>query len=342
MISTRLIATAAAALIGSAPAALAETPTLTISVYGIAQDQYKKDLYDPFEKTCGCKLVVETGNSSERLAKLQANKASPVIDVAAIADFNALEAAKKDLLEPIDASKLSNYDQLYDFAKDPLGDKMAIGYTFYSTSIVYRSDKVKIDSWKDLFKPELAGRIALPNITTTQGPLALYMIDKAEGGNTPDLKAGIDAIAKNKANVVTFYERGSQIPQLFEQEEILAAVVGRFGWANLLKIDMPIKWATPKEGQTGGMNVLTLVKGTKHKDLALKFIDYWLSKEVQTKLANDLVDSPANKTVEVDAKTAEALTYGKETADSLKFIPPATVLENRDAWVAGWNAKVAQ
>jgi putative spermidine/putrescine transport system substrate-binding protein len=341
MISTRMAAGAALAVLIASPA-FAETPTLTISVYGIAQDAYRKDLYDPFEATCGCKLVVETGNSSERLAKLEANKASPVIDVAAIADFNALEAAKKDLIQPIDVSKLSNHGALYDLAQDPLGGHLAIGYTFYSTSIVYRSDKVSIASWKDLFKPELAGRIALPNITTTQGPLAIYMIDKAEGGTTPDLKAGIDAIAAHREDVVTFYERGSQIPQLFEQEEILAAVVGRFGWANIKKLDLPIQWATPSEGQTGGMNVLTLVKGTRNEALALKFIDYWLSQEVQTRLALDLVDSPANKSVEVPAETAEALTYGAETAASLSFIKPAAMLENREAWVAGWNAKVAQ
>lgn len=342
MRTTRLAASAALALLGAAAPALAETPTLTISVYGIAQDAYKKDLYDPFEAICGCTLVVETGNSSERLAKLEANKAAPVIDVAAIADFNALEAVRKDLVQPIDVAKLANYGALYDIAQDPLGGHMAVGYTFYSTSIVYRSDKVTITSWKDLFKPELAGRIALPNITTTQGPSAIYMIDKAEGGTTPDLKAGIDAIAANRDNVVTFYERGSQIPQLFEQEEILAAVVGRFGWANIRKLDLPIKWATPSEGQTGGMNVLTLVKGTKNEALALQFIDYWLSKDVQTRLAADLVDSPANKTVEVPAETAESLTYGAETAASLHFIAPADMLEHREAWVAGWNAKVTQ
>ncbi|WP_225769014.1 polyamine ABC transporter substrate-binding protein [Inquilinus sp. Marseille-Q2685] len=341
MISIRMAAGATLALLGSS-AALAETPTLTISVYGVAQDAYRKDLYDPFEAICGCKLVVETGNSSERLAKLEANKASPVIDVAAIADFNALEAARKDLIQPIDVSKLSNYGALYDFAQDPIGGHLAVGYTFYSTSIVYRSDKVSISSWKDLFKPELAGRIALPNITTTQGPLAIYMIDKAEGGTTPDLKAGIDAVAAHREDVVTFYERGSQIPQLFEQEEILAAVVGRFGWANIKKLDLPIQWATPSEGQTGGMNVLTLVKGSRNEELALKFIDYWLSKEVQTRLAMDLVDSPANRTVEVPPETAEALTYGAETAASLSFIKPVAMLENREAWVAGWNAKVAQ
>ena len=42
---------------------------LTISVYSFAQDAFKELVYDPFEAICDCELVVETGNSVERMAK---------------------------------------------------------------------------------------------------------------------------------------------------------------------------------------------------------------------------------------------------------------------------------
>ncbi len=45
---------------------------LTISVYSFAQDAYKEALYDPFEAICDCELVIETGNSVERMAKIEA------------------------------------------------------------------------------------------------------------------------------------------------------------------------------------------------------------------------------------------------------------------------------
>ena len=62
---------------------------------------------------------------------------------------------------------------------------MSVGYTFYATSIVYRTDKMKIDSWADLLSPKLAGRVAFPNITTNQGPPALYMLGSALGKDSP-------------------------------------------------------------------------------------------------------------------------------------------------------------
>ena len=334
---------ASAALLALSPlAAKAEDKTLTISVYAFAQDDFKTIVYDPFEAKCGCKLVVETGNSVERLAKMEANKASPVIDMAVVSMADALSAARKDLIDKVDTAKLSNFGKLYDLAKDPNGDRMSVGYTFYATSIAYRSDKMKIESWADLLKPEYVGHVAFPNVTTNQGPPALYMLGQALGSNSPDLKAPMEALGGKKDEIVTFYEKSSQLVQLMQQEEIWAAPIGRFSWAGFTKLDVPVAWATPKEGQTGGMNVMVVTKGSKNRDLALQFMDFWLSTEIQTKLAEKLVDSPANKEVKLSEEAANNLTYGEETAKSLKLIPSAAALDNRAAWLKEWNEKVGQ
>jgi len=332
----------AALLVLSPLAAKAEEKTLTISVYAFAQDDFKTIVHAPFEAKCGCKLVVETGNSVERLAKMEANKANPVIDMAVVSMADALAATRKDLIDKVDTSKLSNFGKLYDLAKDPNGDGMSVGYTFYATSIAYRSDKMKIESWADLLKPEYVGHVAFPNVTTNQGPPALYMLGQALGNDSPDLKAPIEALGEKKDEVVTFYEKSSQLVQLMQQEEIWAAPIGRFSWAGFTKLDVPVAWATPKEGQTGGMNVMVVTKGSKNRDLALQFMDFWLSTEIQTKLAEKLVDSPANKEVKLSEEAANNLTYGEETAKSLKLIPSAAALDNRAAWLKEWNEKVGQ
>ncbi|QPB18956.1 ABC transporter substrate-binding protein [Rhizobium sp. 007] len=322
--------------------AVAQDRTLTISVYAFAQDDFKTLVYDPFEKQCGCKLVVETGNSVERLAKMEANKANPVVDMAVVSMADALSASRKGLVEKIDPSKLTNFGKLYDLAKDPNGDGMSVGYTFYATSIAYRSDKMKIESWADLLKPEYVGHVAFPNVTTNQGPPALYMLGLALGKDTPDLNGPIEAVGEKKDDIVTFYEKSSQLIQLMQQEEIWAAPIGRFSWAGFTKLDLPVAWATPKEGQTGGMNVMVVTKGSKNQDLALQFMDFWLSTDIQTKLAEKLIDSPANKDVKVSEAAANNLTYGEDTAKSLKLIPSAAALDNRDAWLKEWNDKVGQ
>ncbi len=340
MTAFRLLALGLLSLIVGA--ASAQERTLVLSAFGVSQDLLRKNLYAPFEAQCTCKIVVNVGNSADRLAKLEARKANPEVDVAVLSDFNALEAALKDLIEPLDIGKLKNYSKLHERARNPIGNHMGVGYTWFATSIIYRADKVKINSWADLWQPALKNRVALPNITTTQGPPMLMMVDKAFGGSTPDFAIGIQKLGELKPNVVTFYERAAQVVQLFQQDEVHAAVVGRFNWPLIKKLNMPIAWATPREGQTGGINVLVVPKGARNRELAHAFIDFWLSTEVQTKLALDLVDSPVNAEVKLPAEVADILTYGVDTAKHLNLIAPTQMLLRRKAWVDAWNAKVAR
>jgi len=334
------IATAGAVAIAFAGSAFAADKTLTISVYSFSQDEFKELVYTPFEAICDCTIVVETGNSIERMAKIEANKDNPVIDMAVLSTHDALGAARKGLLQPVDVSALSNYGKLYDIAKDPLGDNMGVGYTFYATSIVYRTDKVTITSWADLLSPELAGNVALPDLTTNQGPPTLHMLGKAMGDTAADLTKPIEAVGAAADDIVTFYVRSSQLAQLMQQEEIWAAPVGRFAWGRFKDNGLPMAWAEPEEGQTGGMNVMVMTANNGNEELALQFMDFWLSTEVQGKLANALIDSPANSEVEVSDEVAANLTYGADTVATLDLLSPATILDNRDNWLDQWNTKV--
>jgi putative spermidine/putrescine transport system substrate-binding protein len=325
-----------------ATSAFAQDKTLTISVYSFAQDEYKEILYDPFEEICDCTLVVETGNSVERMAKIEANASNPVIDMAVIASQDALELARKDLLAQLDVSKLANLSKLYSAAQDPIGDNFAVGYTFYASSIVYRSDLIKVNSWADLLDEKLAGNVALPNITGTQGPLTLMMLDKSAGNDGSDLTGVISEVGKHADDIVTFYSRSSELTQLMNQEEVIAAPVGRFAWSAFKDSPLPFAWAEPAEGQAGGMNVMVMTKGNGNEDLAYQFMDYWLSTEVQTKVAEALVDSPANAEVVVSDEIADNLTYGADLINSLNLLSPAEIIDNREAWVEQWNTEVIQ
>lgn len=323
-----------------ATSAFAQDKTLTISVYSFAQDAYKEALYDPFEAICGCELVIETGNSVERMAKIEANANDPVIDMAVISSHDALSLARKGLLAPLDLSKIPNQAKLYPAAQDPIGGNMAVGYTFYASSIVYRTDLVEINSWADLLDEKLAGNVALPNITGTQGPLTLMMLGKASGSEGTDFKSVISDIGAKADDIVTFYSRSSELAQLMNQEEVIAAPVGRFAWSRFKSSPLPFAWAEPVEGQAGGMNVMLMTKGNGNEDLAYQLMDYWLSTEVQTRIANALIDSPANTEVTVSDEVADNLTFGADLINSLNILPASDIIDNREAWVEQWNTEV--
>ena len=230
--------------------AQAQTRSLVVSTYGLNGDLLKKHVYDPFKARCGCELVIESGNVAERLAKLEARRNNPVVDLIQMPDFTALEASQKGLLAPIDTAKIKNLDQIYDFGRDPLRNGQAIAYTLYSVGLVVRSDKASssITSWKDLWRPDLKGHLMLANITGNQGLATLYMADRAWGGVATDMSLGMGKLAEIKNNAVTFYTQTAQMTALFAQDEAWVAPVGRFAWLNLKKTGKPLAWVVPKEG----------------------------------------------------------------------------------------------
>jgi len=331
-----------AALAG--PAVQAETRSLVLSTYGLNNDLFKKHVYDPFKARCGCEIVLETGNASDRLAKLEARRNNPNVDVVQITDFLALDASNKGLLQAIDYTKLKNLDQVYDFGRDPLRNQQAVAYTVYSVGLVVRTDKPSgaIASWKDLWRPDLKGHLMLANITGNQGLAQLFMVDRAWGGVATDMSTGFTKLGEVKAGTVTYYTQTAQMTALFAQDEAWVAPVGRFGWLNLKKTGKPLKWVVPKEGQVGMMNVMGIVKGSKNADLAHQLIDFWLSKDVQTALANDLADSPINRNTKPNPEAADALTWGKAQIDSLVFMKPEMVARERAGWVTQWNRMIAK
>jgi len=319
---------------------------LNVSTWGFNLDLLDKNISKPFLEKYGVEIVREVGNNSVRLTKLISQKDNPVIDVVHFADYFAALAVKNGLLQPIDVTKLSNFNDIYDFAKDPIKGNYGIGYTVYSLGIVYRTDKIKkpITSWKDFWAKEVAGHISLPDITTTQGPVLMMHINKVFGADPydPELKVAYEKVRELSKNVVTFYKTSSELINLFKMGEVWMAPVTRFSWGQFLDTGLPLTWVVPQDGMLGFLNVISIVKGAKNLDAAYKYIDFLISYEVQYAEAMDLVDSPVNTKVVVPNEIAEKLTYGFDHINSLVFYDTNFIVENYDKWIDKWNNLIAQ
>ncbi|HOJ88294.1 MAG TPA: ABC transporter substrate-binding protein [Pseudothermotoga sp.] len=319
---------------------------VNVSTWGFNLDLLDKNISKPFLEKYGIEIVREVGNNSVRLTKLISQKSNPVIDVVHFVDYYAMLAVKEGLLQPVDTSKLKNYSEIYDFAKDPIGGNYGIGYTVYSMGIVYRTDKIKgpINSWKDFWSKEVAGHISLPDITTTQGPALMMLINQIYDGNAydPELKTAFEKVRQLKKDVVTFYKTSSELLNLFKMGEVWMAPVQRFSWGQFLDTGLPLAWVTPVEGMPGFLNVISIIKGAKNLEEAYKYIDFMISEEVQYAEAMDLVDSPVNVNVVVPQEIAEKLTYGVDHIKSLIFYKTDFIVENYDKWINKWNELIAQ
>ncbi|MDQ7027272.1 MAG: extracellular solute-binding protein [Anaerolineae bacterium] len=333
-----------------------EPETLVVSTFGFNLDVIEENVTQPFEEAFGVDVIYDTGNNSDRFAKLESLGDESEIDVVHFAGAFTFRAKEAGLLQEIDPEMLENYDDLFDWAQDPLGDNAGIAYAINSYLLIYRSDLVEepITSWADLLRDDVAGFVTIPQMTTTFGPATLLMLDKALSGSDDinyDADMAWEALPDLADNIVTSYIRSSELTTLVQQEEVWLAPYASFAIGNLLGTGHPLTAVVPEEGVVGGPIVVSITAATEKVELAHAYIDWLISYEVQMAEAVDLIDSPTNMVVQADLAAAEddemadacaLLTCGADLLDSLIFIDNAEIEDRLDDWIERWNEALLQ
>lgn len=315
-----------------------EGQKLTVSTFSFNAELLQKNIYDPFMEATGCELIVEGGKNAERVTKIK--EAPGTYDVVVIGDAFVADLIDEGLIETLDSSHLTNLDGLYDNAKAPFGAEYGPAYTFNRLGIVYDSATcpIEITSWADLWSPELEGQIAIPDITTTSGPLFYYSI-AAVSGLTPgaDDEAIFKKLEELKPNVMKTYTSANDTITMLNQGEISVAVLLDYSYTAAKSASEDYIWVDPTEASYSGFNTLNILKGCENKELAEAFIDFYISKEVQLAEALDGVDSPVRTDVELTPEQAANFTYGKEMIDNLQIPDWETINANKAGWTDKWN-----
>ncbi len=312
--------------------------TLTISTFAFNAELLQKNIYDPFMEMTGCTIVADGASNAVRVTKL-AEAAEGEYDVVIIGDMFVKQLMAEGKIDTLDASGLTNLDALYENAKAPMGEGYGPAYTFNRLGIVYDPDAcpIEIRSFADLWNPELADYIAVPAITNTSGPLFYYGVAAAFGlepGKDDD--AIFAKLAELKPNVKSTYTSANNTITMLNQGEICAAVLLDYSYTTAKSANPAYVWVNPAEGMYGGYNMLNIVTGSKNKELAEAFIDFYLSYEVQYAEAMDGVDSPVRTDVALDEEHAQNFTYG-DMVDQLILPDWDFVTANLAAWTERWN-----
>ncbi|WP_195999886.1 ABC transporter substrate-binding protein [Clostridium sp. 1001271B_151109_B4] len=311
---------------------------LVISTWGLNEDVLKETVFDPFEEEYGVEVVLEIGNNSERLTKMKNNPNSG-IDVTYLAESFAEQGIEAGIFEELDYSKIPNAENLNDKAKSTVERGFGPAYTLNSIGIVVDpSAGIEINSWEDLWNPELVNKIAIPDITTTNGPAIMEIAAEKAGVPVENDKgeAAFKELEALKPNVVKTYSKSSDLANMFSSGEIVAAVAADFAYGNIAKAKPEVTYIVPESGTYLNFNTININKSSNNKDLAYEFINYALSEEVQERTAKALSESPVNTQVELSDEEASNLTYGS-VVDNAKTIDFKFVNTVIDEWVNTWN-----
>jgi putative spermidine/putrescine transport system substrate-binding protein len=317
---------------------------LTVATYGGNWGEAQKAcILDPFAKASGVQVVQETSVSTITYNKLKQQKGNPSIDIAWIDGGISELAAADGLLAIIDPTKVGNVAGLIDeavYKKD--GKIYALSTGFYALGIAYNSKEVKTapTSWYDLWKPEFAGKLTVPSPVNAAGIPFFAHIIKLEGGSLDDPSKGAEKLKALK--VSSFYDASGVAQAALESGEAIAApYYNTAAWAIADK-GLPIVFVVPKEGAPANDIRVHIAEGTKSRDAAEKFVNYAVSQEAMTCLADRLYVGPPTKEIKLSEKAKERMPWGvKGSVKSLAIPDWNAINAKRQSLTEVWNRQVA-
>lgn len=327
----------------SSPGAMAEQQKLTVALYGGNWGEaFLSCVAEPFTRATGIPVAAEVGTSSTTLAKLQQQKSSPTIDVAWMDGGISELAYAAGVVADLDPAAIPNLQNVQDKAVySNAGHTFAVSTGFYSLGLTYNTKEIKQPptSWKDLWKPEFAGAIALPSPANSSGvPFVFFMADVwgIDRANLEPVYSKLGAL-----DTALFFDSSGAATNAFQSGEAIIGAHFNVGAWDLIDKGAPIGFTIPEEGAWATDARLHLIKGARNSKAGEQFINTALTKEAASCLAGKLYLGPAVKGVEVSEDVARKLPWGVGgSIDSLRLFDWAQINAQRASVTNDWNRKV--
>lgn len=330
-------ASLATSFIRPARAAIAKGDELTVGVWGGDQERILRQYcVEPLERTHGVKINLVLGGTVERRARAYAERGRPSFDVLYLNVFESRQAVKDGVTQP-PSDAVPNAANLF-----PAARQGGYGVAFNPVTVVYdkRAVSSPITSWKDLWRPELHGKLIWPTYPGAQGTAALLMTAKVWGGSENDIEPAFKKIAELKP-FAAFQSSQDQLFALFDQQVGAASIeFGSFTRAYAESRNPNIVIAEPAEGQALAMNVACITTGTKNQALSEAWVDLHLSPECQRAYAERILYSPTVRNAGLPPELAAKVTIG-DAVDRLVNFDWDVVTRNQPRWSSRFSREIA-
>lgn len=255
--------------------------TTKLYVYTWA-DYIDPDIVAEFEKRHSCEVVIDTFDSNESMyAKLKAGAIGYdiITPTEYIMPLLLGDNHNNNLLESMDMSRLPNVERNID--RD-LTSKWScewnVPYCFSCTGILWRKDKIpeglKFLDWRDLFDPRLKKSVCIMDDIRELLGIALKVNGHSVNSRSKDEIDKAGALAKewrNRSRKMDNEAYRTGVPA----GEFAAAMAYNSDAIMILAAEggENFGYTIPTNGTISSMDVMCVMKTSRNKDLAFKFID---------------------------------------------------------------------
>jgi len=242
-----------------------------------------QDIIDCFELVYDVKVNREEFSSNEEMyAKLEAG--GSVYDLSQPSDYIIAVMIRNGLIDKLDKGRLPNLANINPAYLDVPGDETGeyvVPYQAGTQAIVYDSDKITTPptSWKDLWRPDFAGRMVF--VDDMRSVIGIVLLAEGKDINTTN-PADLEAIQpklQELVNNVKIFDSDSPKTALIAGDVDLGYV-----WnaeAELAFREKPsLKYVFPEEGAVLFQDGFVLIKNAPHVDAAYAWLNYILQGDV--------------------------------------------------------------
>lgn len=269
-------------------------------------DYIDPDLIKKFEKEYGYKVNYETFDSNEAMfTKIQ--QGGTAYDITIPSEYMIQKMKEEKLLIPIDHSKikgLDNIDSRFLNLSFDKHNKYSIPYFWGTLGIVYNDkfvDGKDIQSWDDLWRPELRNNVMLIDGAREVIGLGLNSLGYSlNSKNDQQLQEAVNKLRKITPNVKAIV--ADEIKMYMANEESAVAVTFSGEAADMMYENEHLHYVIPKEGSNLWFDNMVIPKTAKNIQGAYDFMNFMLE--------------PKNA-----AQNAEYIGYSTPNKKAMKLLP---------------------
>jgi putative spermidine/putrescine transport system substrate-binding protein len=286
-----------------APLTAAAQDKLVVSIWGGSwRDMVDNIIGKKFTAETGVPVEYITGGTIDRLNKEKLAKGNPESDITFTTSHVGWLYANDGLYEELDLGKVANAKNLIPQARI---SPYHIGTWAYVYTIGYRSDLLKgvtFESWADLWRPEIKGKLAAPDFDPSHLIVVAAILS---GGDAAHWEKGQAKLKELKPSFKAFYTNDANSQQLIANGETPVQVILSMNAHYMVSEGVPIELVIPKEGAVLGIDTVAIMKGSKKRDLAYKFINVALDPQAQAEVASFKKGSPVVTDAKIDPAIAK-------------------------------------
>jgi len=338
----RYLGVISAVLMSATSSAYAEGTMYVGGFGGATETAFRERIIPPFEAKTGIKIGYIAGNSTDTLAKLQAQKDKPEISVAIVDDGPMSIAVQMGLCTKLEDG--SNSQNVYPNARVPGDQAIGLGYgatgLVYNTAVFEKNGWPAPTSWRDLEDKRYSGKIVIPSISNGFGLLALIMEARLNGGSENNIDPGFEAMKRISPNVLAWEPSPGREAELLQTGEAPFGVWGNGRVRGLVAQGAPLKFVYPKEGALVILTEVCAVKNAPLPRQAQDFVQYLLSSDVQSIIAETQGWGPVNKDTKLAPAVAADVVFGPDKVNALIASDYNVINAKRAQWTARWNREI--